>query len=889
MGIEVRPLGVRCNIGCQYCYQNPQRDAGNVARRYDMAAILRALAADPRPFSLFGGEALLVPLADLERLWAFGLGRHGGNTVQTNGTLIGDEHVAAFKRYKVRVGISIDGPGELNDARWAGTAARTREMTQRTEAAIDRLLAEGVPVSLIVTLHRGNARGDALPRMHAWLEGLAARGLRAARLHTLEVDDPAVGARYALSVDENVAALRSFAALERRLPGLRLDVFADMKQMLRGRDARAGCVFRACDAYTTAAVTGVEGDGRSSNCGRTNKDGVDFTKAERAGYERYVALHATPQRDGGCQDCRFFLMCKGHCPGTALDGDWRNRSEHCEVHKRLFVDLEYELRAAGELPLSLHPLRPRVEAALLAAWRRGHNPTIEATLGEVMSDRTCTKEPDQQGVWEFMRVSWVSDAARELWAPRLERARRLVAGAPEAGPPPRCCAEANAALAAGSDSMLRWAAGPGERTITGPAELSPLLGRLGLRVLDHVPCRPDCEASRARAEARVVALRGRDPEALAWLLAALAWPVRWSALHGIAEVTTPLFKLCHETAYTAACHALVRVGEEWPEAGAQGVRAPFRAPVRRIVSDGARHLRGLQHAAGQGRRLPVLGADAPAIAWERLAAPQDDGHDTEALLRMADARRPAHRSARVQALQSARVRVCDGQVAVAHVGEPCPRAPDYVHGPVDHPVLARALALLGRWPAVARQFPRLVHTISPMVEAARPEATWPEVRGSASTSQSGRFGVVWVTTQDPAATAQALVHEMAHNKLFALGLELEGCGRLITNPLDRLYDSPVRTDRRRPMSAVFHAEYSFIHVLALDAAMLAGEADPGMRGYLAGLVRRNLGRMEAGRREIAAHVETDAEGAIFVGAFLDWAGRVIADAAAALREHERHG
>lgn len=881
MGIEVRPLGVRCNIGCQYCYQNPQRDAGNVARRYDVAAILRALAADPRPFSLFGGEALLVPLADLEALWAFGLERHGGNTVQTNGTLIGDAHVAAFKRYKVRVGVSIDGPGELNDARWAGTLARTREMTEKTEAAIDRLLAEGLPVSLIVTLHRGNATADKLPRLHAWLEGLAQRGLRAARLHTLEVDDPAIGARYALDADDNVAALRSFAALERRAPALRLDVFTDMRQMLRGRDARAGCVFRACDPYTTAAVSGVEGDGQSSNCGRTNKDGVDFAKADRAGYERYVALYHTPQRDGGCQDCRFFLQCKGHCPGTAIDGDWRNRSEHCEVHKRLFVDLEHELRAAGELPLSLHPLRPRVEAAMLAAWAGGDNPTIEAALRDVVAKGTCSGEHVHMArLPAFARMSWVSRAARELWQPRLERARRALAEVAPAEVPP-CCAGAPERR----DPVWRWAHAE-EAALECPASVSPLLARAGLQVLAHVPCSPHCAASRELAGRRIEALRARDAEATEWLLQALAWPVRWSALHGIAEVTTPLFKLCHDSDDSPRRHALVRAGEAWPEAGAQGTRPPFRAPPRRLVSDAPRHARGLAHADAR-RRLPLL--TSPAIAWERLAAPQDDGHDSEVLLRLAATRFPGHDRARAEALAATHVHACDGRVAVRHVGEACPRAPDYAHGPLDDPGLAQALALLQRWPAAARQLPRIVHTVSPMRATARPSARWPELRGSASTSQSSRFGVVWVTTHDPAATAQALVHEMAHNKLFALGLELEGSGRLVTNPVERLYDSPIRTDRKRPMSAVFHAQYSFMHVTALDVAMLAGETDPAMRAYLAGLLRRNVERMEAGRREIAAHVETDAEGAIFVAAFLDWTAQVLADGRRALAEHDRGG
>ena len=62
---------------------------------------------------------------------------------------------------------------------------------------------------------------------------------------------------------------------------------------------------------------------RSSNCGRTNKDGVDYLKSDHQGYERYIALYNTPHEHGGCKGCRFFLMCKGQCPGTAIDGDWQ--------------------------------------------------------------------------------------------------------------------------------------------------------------------------------------------------------------------------------------------------------------------------------------------------------------------------------------------------------------------------------------------------------------------------------------------------------------------------------------------------------------------------------------------------------------------------------------
>jgi sulfatase maturation enzyme AslB (radical SAM superfamily) len=89
-------------------------------------------------FTLFGGEPRLLPERDLEELWRWGLERSGANSVQTNGTLIRDAHIRMFKQYKVLVGISIDGPGEMNSVRWAGSPEANLEATARTEAAIAR-------------------------------------------------------------------------------------------------------------------------------------------------------------------------------------------------------------------------------------------------------------------------------------------------------------------------------------------------------------------------------------------------------------------------------------------------------------------------------------------------------------------------------------------------------------------------------------------------------------------------------------------------------------------------------------------------------------------------------------------------------------------------------
>jgi uncharacterized protein len=381
MSVEVRPYGVKCNIACKYCYQNEIRDSGNALPRYDLAKMKEAIERREEAFTLFGGEPLLMPRGDLETLWKWGYERFGANSVQTNGTLISEAHIALFRAYGVKVGISVDGPGELNAARWAGSPEATARGTERTHAAIARLCAEGLAPSLIVTLHRLNAARDRLPMLMEWLSSVERLGVTRVRLHVLEVDAEQVRADYALDPRASADAMTALMRFEsERLSTLRFDVFDEMRRLLAGRDKGTSCVWNGCDPYDTSAVYGIDGNGQLTNCGRTNKDGVDFVKSGAPGYARYLALYATPQEDGGCADCRFFLMCKGQCPGTAIGGDWRNRTEHCGLWTELFTIMEAQALDRGEIPLSLHARRADVEAALLDAWADDRHLFVEDAL-----------------------------------------------------------------------------------------------------------------------------------------------------------------------------------------------------------------------------------------------------------------------------------------------------------------------------------------------------------------------------------------------------------------------------------------------------------------------------------------------------------------------------
>lgn len=401
MSIEVNPVGTHCGLACLYCYQLPVRRGDRNARpaAVDHAAVQVALEA-ARPgasgFSLFGGEPALASLADLERLWAFGLERYGKNGIQTAGADLSDAHFDLIRRYKVTVGFSIDGPGELNDARRHGTLVQTRAATERSGAALRRCLAEGIPCSLIVTLTTLNASAERLPLLLAWLSDLAAAGLREGRIHSLERDGGAD--RIALPVEGALAAFRAIHSLERDT-ALRFDVYADMRKLLMAEDGNGvTCVWEGCDPWTTPAVHGIEADGTRALCQRVNKDGRKWQPLEGGGpLVRQLVLAATPQEQGGCQGCRFLVACKGQCPGTAIGGDWRKRSIDCALWFGLLEDAERDVEASGKVPVSRRPELPVIEARMAAAWRAGVRATVQGCVEDRYRDASSSGSGFEHG------------------------------------------------------------------------------------------------------------------------------------------------------------------------------------------------------------------------------------------------------------------------------------------------------------------------------------------------------------------------------------------------------------------------------------------------------------------------------------------------------------
>jgi hypothetical protein len=104
---------------------------------------------------------------------------------------------------------------------------------------------------------------------------------------------------------------------------------------------------------------------------------------------------------------------------------------------------------------------------------------------------------------------------------------------------------------------------------------------LGLRAVPHLPCGFGCDPTMemGRRFWNIAERSGYGPES-EWIQQILSWPVEWSALHGIAEIRTPILKLITRTDHTDLKYTVRWRGENYPEEGAAGLAFPYRSKKR---------------------------------------------------------------------------------------------------------------------------------------------------------------------------------------------------------------------------------------------------------------------------------------------------------------------
>jgi len=116
-----------CNLACKYCYLSNDT---KIQYRADLNLILKSLIQirevisnqGGRPTTLLwhGGEPLLWGLENFKRVFEFVDQEFKGynlrHSIQTNLSLINEQFIELFKKYRVNVGFSLDGTQDIHNS-----------------------------------------------------------------------------------------------------------------------------------------------------------------------------------------------------------------------------------------------------------------------------------------------------------------------------------------------------------------------------------------------------------------------------------------------------------------------------------------------------------------------------------------------------------------------------------------------------------------------------------------------------------------------------------------------------------------------------------------------------------------------------------------------------
>lgn len=219
--------------------------------------------------------------------------------------------------------------------------------------------------------------------------------------------------------------------------------------------------------------------------------------------------------------------------------------------------------------------RPEHAAAWAAAWDTSDNEAIGSLLGypaccRAFFERVWVKERWMDTTWPMTQVpaphspdsrsalAATGHTAFSLQSPRdPERAARESIGREGAE------ASVTAIVQPGINMLWRWH---------------------GVRTVSHLPCSFGCTASMALGRRALDVMQDRWPEEAQWMLEILSWPVKWTALYGIAEITTPITRTSVTTDAFNQRREVRYMGAGYPAEGAIGVGFPHMTVTTQKVT-----------------------------------------------------------------------------------------------------------------------------------------------------------------------------------------------------------------------------------------------------------------------------------------------------------------
>jgi len=359
--VLIKPAGPDCNMACAYCFYRDKEALfpGPAVHRMSEAVLeetLRQLFAQPIPavsIGWQGGEPTLMGLPFFQRAVdlqvRYGKGKSVGNGLQTNGLLLDGPWAEFLKKYRILVGLSLDGPGHVHD--------RYRRLSggqgthQKTVDAAKLLLDADVAVNALVVVNDYSARfPEEIYRFH---KDLGLNHMQFIPCVETDASDPGRAAPFSASAEAFGEFLNAVFDLWRAdfrngEPTTFIRFFDSVFYRYVDREPPECDLLPECGTYLV-----VEHDGGVYACDffveerwklgnvMTGKLVHMLNSAKQTEFGRMKADRPDP-----CAACEWLVYCRGGCPKDRLrDPRDAGLSHFCAGYKKFFAHADASFRA----------------------------------------------------------------------------------------------------------------------------------------------------------------------------------------------------------------------------------------------------------------------------------------------------------------------------------------------------------------------------------------------------------------------------------------------------------------------------------------------------------------------------------------------------------------
>lgn len=345
-----------CNLACKYCYVGEKVERGKMSPETLGNSIKKVAIFNGKNkescFIWHGGEPLLVGLdfyrCIMEIQKEMGKEYRFKNEIQTNGTLINEETADFFKEYNFSLGLSLDGPQELNDKTRLYKKDRNGSKGTFTDVltSIHLLKQKRINVGIIVVLNRHNINN--MPLVYQFLKTNKLN----ARFNPLLKFGRAVEnyEDLVISPDEyKKAKLKLFDIWANDEAPVHLDCFEGMIRNILKDGHSSECTFSdSCqkdfisigpqgDVYACDELSSAE-EFRYGNINENSLEEILLNPTRQELLKRKENIEE-------CKSCEYQKLCYGGCMSHAyaFTGSIMSRDPYCSAYKDLFERISHEI------------------------------------------------------------------------------------------------------------------------------------------------------------------------------------------------------------------------------------------------------------------------------------------------------------------------------------------------------------------------------------------------------------------------------------------------------------------------------------------------------------------------------------------------------------------